>query len=973
MPTVFKKPINNLTTTLAAAYAVGSGTMAVRAGDGARFGTISAASPIRFACVKSGVIQNNGQIGDLSGISIYTATGIAGDVLSGVAVSEGTTDQPFAVNDFLCVIPTAGTFEEIHQAINTLEANIADNPQIATNTANIAANTTAINDHIADKANPHAVTAAQVGASIAQWNASSIQGKPVATTAPSGGQVPIFNATSGQWEPGTVASDPNAVLKPYAAPLDPLTHVACWGDSLTAGNYVQDPTKPLSGGWPYQALTLDPTRWYYNGGVGGETSAQIESRMLAATDKHPWDTVIWAGRNDIADAAADTAAIKANIAAMVAALGHNRYVVLSILCGSGETIGTPVHDLILQLNNDLAATYPNNYLDIRALLVAQYNPNDPQDVTDHTNDITPSSLRTDSLHLNDAGYQYVAEQVIAWLNAHVTITDSPVTSASLPVLFASPFTIGETTPTRATFTIATADYFVGDGSNLTFGRELRTNGDYSRFTGLQADGLRGFQLLQQPTGLTLFTVTADGFATTATAWTVTADNKFAVNIPFEAFGDATFSAVPTAPGYKASGPFAQNTLMQDTLIGFRQVLNNDGHLHYQTSTDGFTGADSYFDVSNGSLVIHPFGGALTVKSTTATFTGAITASGGISGNGAGLTALNPANISAGTAGINISGNAATATTAGHATTADSATTATSANSATTATTAGNGLPLGGTAGQILGKTDAADYNAEWIDLPASAGGSGDFLSTLTSAPVSITGATALDATAFGKMHVCSGTTANYAVTLPDPTGATGKLIGFRMAPGAALTKLVTLSQHATDTIDGAATRVMWASEVAILLCDGTNWFKVAGKSIPTQVLMRRHADATLNTATETKVFLDTIDSDNTGLMADTTNGRVNVLRPGAYNVNGGVLLGGSPTGGMGQDTNSESIIRINNIDAKSAAVSNLAGGYPAPAAIYTPALAAGDVVELYGYQESGATARFYPDNCTLNVVELPTW
>ena len=96
MPTVFKKPINNLTTTLAAAYTPGSGTMTVRAGDGARFGAVSASSPIRFTCVKASGVTSVGQVDPISAISIYVATGIAGDVLSGVSVQEGTTDQAFA-------------------------------------------------------------------------------------------------------------------------------------------------------------------------------------------------------------------------------------------------------------------------------------------------------------------------------------------------------------------------------------------------------------------------------------------------------------------------------------------------------------------------------------------------------------------------------------------------------------------------------------------------------------------------------------------------------------------------------------------------------------------------------------------------------------------------------------------------------------------------------------------------------------
>ncbi len=53
--------------------------------------------------------------------------------------------------------------------------------------------------------------------------------------------------------------------------------------------------------------------------------------------------------------------------------------------------------------------------------------------------------------------------------------------------------------------------------------------------------------------------------------------------------------------------------------------------------------------------------------------------GAFTGNGSGLTSLNPANLSAGTAGINISGNAATATSATSAAAAVSAATATTAN------------------------------------------------------------------------------------------------------------------------------------------------------------------------------------------------------------------------------------------------------------------------------------------------------
>jgi hypothetical protein len=84
----------------------------------------------------------------------------------------------------------------------------------------------------------------------------------------------------------------------------------------------------------------------------------------------------------------------------------------------------------------------------------------------------------------------------------------------------------------------------------------------------------------------------------------------------------------------------------------------------------------------GALPVAQLSGTLQDSSLPASpnFSGTVTAN-AFSGGGTGLTGLNPANLSAGTAGINISGNAATATTA---TSANSATIAGSATSATTA-------------------------------------------------------------------------------------------------------------------------------------------------------------------------------------------------------------------------------------------------------------------------------------------------
>ena len=51
----------------------------------------------------------------------------------------------------------------------------------------------------------------------------------------------------------------------------------------------------------------------------------------------------------------------------------------------------------MELNSALAATYPNNYFDIRSYLVSQYDPTNPLDVLDHENDVWPASLRAHNL------------------------------------------------------------------------------------------------------------------------------------------------------------------------------------------------------------------------------------------------------------------------------------------------------------------------------------------------------------------------------------------------------------------------------------------------------------------------------------------------------------------------------------------------------------------------------------------------
>jgi autotransporter passenger strand-loop-strand repeat protein len=237
--------------------------------------------------------------------------------------------------------------------------------------------------------------------------------------------------------------------------------IVAWGDSLTAGNEAgvgnQYPT--------ILAADFDGTRTVLNEGKGGQTSTQIAARLIAATTLQDDTEVIWAGGNNCTD----PTQVMADIASMVAALGSNtHYVILSLLNGSGphETKGGSVYNDIIGINNDLAATYPGHYLDVRSILVSDYNPAIPTDVVDYNDDVVPSSLRVDDGHLNAAGNTIVAQAVENFITTQLdgplpptfTIAGSGVITTAATTLNLAGFdtdqnTIETTNTAGTTFTV----------------------------------------------------------------------------------------------------------------------------------------------------------------------------------------------------------------------------------------------------------------------------------------------------------------------------------------------------------------------------------------------------------------------------------------------------------------------------------------------------------------------------------------
>lgn len=216
---------------------------------------------------------------------------------------------------------------------------------------------------------------------------------------------------------GGGGSAPTVEVSGATAPLAtnvPLSSgIAMWGDSLTWGVASQ-----LQG--------LVGNRQVFNGGVIGETSMQIADREVADTSHRDWVSLFWYGHNNLKDPATidlqrDPAQVKADIARSVAALapGNTHFLVLSVVNQDkpGERRGEPVYQAILQLNAELAAAYPNNYFDIRSWLVAQADPNNPDDAASLQADLPARSLRWDEVHFTLDGSTAVARKIKELLDA----------------------------------------------------------------------------------------------------------------------------------------------------------------------------------------------------------------------------------------------------------------------------------------------------------------------------------------------------------------------------------------------------------------------------------------------------------------------------------------------------------------------------------------------------------------------------
>ena len=191
---------------------------------------------------------------------------------------------------------------------------------------------------------------------------------------------------------------------------------------------------------PPQPITISgvdgTSSWTGSSYTFNRTSAgsAVISPANSAVTVHPpnVDTglvIIWAGTNDWRF----PEKVKSDIAAMVAHLpSPKRFLVLSLVNGNlgGFWKGTSdrPYPTIMQLNADLAATYPNNFLDTRSLEVAAYDATNAEDVIDYGHDVPPSTFRAQDFHgklatriVDGVSCNFSLSQGAAWLGSTITM------------------------------------------------------------------------------------------------------------------------------------------------------------------------------------------------------------------------------------------------------------------------------------------------------------------------------------------------------------------------------------------------------------------------------------------------------------------------------------------------------------------------------------------------------------------------
>lgn len=215
----------------------------------------------------------------------------------------------------------------------------------------------------------------------------------------SGGQTSTqIAARLGGWPIAvTVAGDTIPASGPVAVPAKNINIL------FNSGLFTGQQTGWIAG--VKGVLTTDGDgNWTFTRSVAGDAvavAAGVQFVPELAESLRACTAWLWLGRNG----AQGGYTVEGDIAASVTSLRHDRYFVMSPLVPTAA--GDPS-----TLNARLAATYGTRFANVLAELQSHGN-GGTDDNADIAAGIVPRSLRSDGVHLNDAGYAYVAAFMVA--------------------------------------------------------------------------------------------------------------------------------------------------------------------------------------------------------------------------------------------------------------------------------------------------------------------------------------------------------------------------------------------------------------------------------------------------------------------------------------------------------------------------------------------------------------------------------
>lgn len=196
-----------------------------------------------------------------------------------------------------------------------------------------------------------------------------------------------------------------------------LINIAAFGDSFTELAYLTNPADR----WP-AILAARLGRKVYNGGIGGQTSTQVTDRSIADEDYFDRAHIFFCGTNGPGAGHTVLGDIQAAVADLPAG---TKYLVLPSFNTKNEPVGSAGYINKMANNAAVAAAFPNNYLDLRTMMVALSAPGQPfADGAAFAGDYMCDALRffngssIDSLHPGVNGVAYFAQYIGDWIVAH---------------------------------------------------------------------------------------------------------------------------------------------------------------------------------------------------------------------------------------------------------------------------------------------------------------------------------------------------------------------------------------------------------------------------------------------------------------------------------------------------------------------------------------------------------------------------